>query len=1297
MRSHRTIPGFPQLVLIASIALCHIFTHAALAEPTHQTLSTTIRVSSPGVTQTARGAEVSIDGFGSLLVPGKPKLPSRIFAIGVPPGADVVDVSFEVTDGIALPGVYAISPAPLPRVIGDEDPVLYERDQREYDANYRATYGSDDAYPQAVAEFVRTARYREYSLADVRVTPVTYRPLSGLLTRFPEITVHVTYTVPERSQPIPVVESPRTARIAREIIHNYDQLKIDYPDDKRNGRAIGDFVIITLDSLVPSVNPLVDWITAKGRAVQVVTTAWINMAYTGYDLAEKIRNFLREKYPGAEWGIEDVLLVGHFDDVPMRRTAQDVGYGQPETDFYYAELSLPDSESWDADGDHQYGEGSDPIDFYSEVNVGRIPWSDPASVRNICEKSVAYEQNDDPSFKKNILLLGAYFWDNTDNAVLMEAKVDQPWMSDWTMTRMYEQNSGYYSPYPCDYALLRSNVQNIWSSGTYAFVNWAGHGSPTSSHILGLGAPAFISSSDCPLLNDDYPAIIFADACSNSDTDYVSIAQSMIKEGGVGFLGATKVAYGCPAWADPYDGSSQSLDYFFTTRVTSGDYSIGEAHQAALRDMYVYGLWDSLKYETFEWGAIFGDPDLRMGAPPILYMTFPDGLPEYLDPGLPTTFTVQIKDGLEAYVPGSGTLHYRYDGGAFLTSPLVHVTGDFYEATLPAAGVGDNPEYYLSIQGDAGSTVLSPPNAPDTVHTAIVGTFGMFFEDAFDTDPGWTTEGLWAYGQPTGGGGEYGGPDPTSGHTGSNVYGYNLSGDYENYLDERHLTSTPIDCTDRENVTLKFWRWLGVEQPLYDHAYVRVSNNGTTWTTVWQNTGEITDISWTLQEIDISAIADDEPTVYLRWTMGTTDVGWQYCGWNIDDIELWGLDRATNPCSDGVLGEGEERIDCGGPCPPCECTTDEVCPDGLFCNGQETCDEFGHCQAGAEPCPPSLCDEDADACDLCASNADCTDGVYCNGAEWCDGAGACQPDAPVTCDDGVDCTVDSCNEDVGSCDHIPDDTACDDENVCTTDWCDAGTGCMADGTGIVDPCDDGNPCTADDVCQGDAAGTCAGSVALPPREEEPTAIEKNRYLSFMPDNPDRPTAIAATLIALPGYEYAEGRTMWIQEPFEVTEAPGSSGASPPPTFWVAELGCTPFYTDWADYGLIDVYDDAIVPDATFELRALGALCDRSDPGSYSEPLQVSTSAMGDIVGDCEVTPCTGPQGVIDFIDITAVVDKFRNLPDAPRKAILDLINSNVTLPLPDRKIDFVDIGCCVDAFRDQAMPVPGPPVSDPCN
>jgi hypothetical protein len=167
-----------------------------------------------------------------------------------------------------------------------------------------------------------------------------------------------------------------------------------------------------------------------------------------------------------------------------------------------------------------------------------------------------------------------------------------------------------------------------------------------------------------------------------------------------------------------------------------------------------------------------------------------------------------------------------------------------------------------------------------------VGQPEVIYSFPLDTDPGWSTEGLWAFGQPTGAGGQYGGPDPAAGYTGPNVYGYNLAGDYENNLPERHLTSPALDCTGLERVTLRFRRWLGVEQSAYDHAYLRVSTDSTTWTTIWQNTGEVADAAWMLVEYDLGAVADDQSTVYLRWTMGPTDGSWRYCGWNLDDIEI---------------------------------------------------------------------------------------------------------------------------------------------------------------------------------------------------------------------------------------------------------------------------------------------------------------------------------------------------------------------------------------------------------------------------
>ena len=165
-----------------------------------------------------------------------------------------------------------------------------------------------------------------------------------------------------------------------------------------------------------------------------------------------------------------------------------------------------------------------------------------------------------------------------------------------------------------------------------------------------------------------------------------------------------------------------------------------------------------------------------------------------------------------------------------------------------------------------------------------------------DTDPGWTTEGQWAFGQPQGLGSRC--SDPTSGFTGLNVYGYNLAGDYANNMPVYYLTTLPLDFSDYHNVQLRYRSWLGVEESTFDHASVEVSADGVNWVQVWTHTGaSVCDETWVEEVYDLSAVADGESTVYVRWSMGQTDSSVTYPGWNIDDVCFEG-----NPT--GVLGLG---------------------------------------------------------------------------------------------------------------------------------------------------------------------------------------------------------------------------------------------------------------------------------------------------------------------------------------------------------------------------------------------------------
>jgi hypothetical protein len=187
-------------------------------------------------------------------------------------------------------------------------------------------------------------------------------------------------------------------------------------------------------------------------------------------------------------------------------------------------------------------------------------------------------------------------------------------------------------------------------------------------------------------------------------------------------------------------------------------------------------------------------------------------------------------------------------------------------------------------------------------------------------------------------------------------------------------------------------------------------------------------------------------------------------------------------CDDGDFCNGAESCDTAGGCQPgtppvlddgVACTADacdEVgdvithtpdsgfCDDGLFCNGIEVCDPVMDCVPGAAPdpddgvvCTVDSCDEVGNVLVHVQDDGACDDGLWCNGAETCDALLDCQAGVAPSLDDGVGCTLDSCDEVADASVHTPDDGICDDSDPCTAESCDALLGCVTDPQSLCPP------------------------------------------------------------------------------------------------------------------------------------------------------------------------------------------------------------------------------------------------------
>ena len=171
---------------------------------------------------------------------------------------------------------------------------------------------------------------------------------------------------------------------------------------------------------------------------------------------------------------------------------------------------------------------------------------------------------------------------------------------------------------------------------------------------------------------------------------------------------------------------------------------------------------------------------------------------------------------------------------------------------------------------------------------------------------------------------------------------------------------------------------------------------------------------------------------------------------------------------------------------------DVLCDDGVSCTKEDVCVEGGVCVGKPDD---SLCD-DGNVCttDTCEPSAEescknlaledgepCVDDEPCTVSEQCL-AGVCSGMEKV-CDDGKECTLDSCDPDNGDCLHQPKSvgTLCNGGNKCTSgDTCDGNGSCLLGPVTIPPSCKDDNPCTTDlcdpTVVEANGNGGCKKTV-----------------------------------------------------------------------------------------------------------------------------------------------------------------------------------------------------------------------------
>ncbi len=329
---------------------------------------------------------VSVDGAILSALPGDPLLPWLKVVLLLPPGQKAKAITVIREEEQPIPGRWLLMPRqPVVPLSSDTAPHFLMN---------KTTYLQREPYPSVIHGTLSTQYFRGFSVAHCTFTPLSYQPSTGQLTLYRKIIVRIE-TEPIQPYEKPVVPgsvSPQTETLIRAIIQNREMLAryAALPALQESYQ----YLIVAPVIFQNEFQSLITLNDQRGLATRVITIDSILATTPGFDVPEKIRNFIIAQYQN--YGIEYVLLAGNHGLVKSRGlyckvlsgTTVYQDYSIP-ADLYYSGLDG----TFDANGNHIYGELTDNADLLPDISVGRFPVSDTTGLRNMIRKTVAYQTN----------------------------------------------------------------------------------------------------------------------------------------------------------------------------------------------------------------------------------------------------------------------------------------------------------------------------------------------------------------------------------------------------------------------------------------------------------------------------------------------------------------------------------------------------------------------------------------------------------------------------------------------------------------------------------------------------------------------------------------------------------------------------------------------------------------------------------------------------------------------------------------------------------------------------------------
>ncbi len=437
-------------------------------------------------------------------------------------------------------------------------------------------YKQDCYFPNKLVELNKPCIWRDINVSSLGIFPIRFNPVTKTLIIYKNIVIQINLVS------ILGNEFVRNKIISKDWENLYKSSIVNYncspkmltKNSSKTTSGEYDYLIITADDYLETIQPFAKWKTRKGFFSKVVSIDNIGNNQTS------IKNYISSEFTNNN--ISYVLFVGDESDIVQSCDPQYQLWG----DYWYSLLS-----------------GSD---YYPEISIGRISVTTETELEHIFYKGLIYESTPpNDNWIKNVLLISHH--ENPTYFASFQS------LSEKIRTASYSYTTpSFITAYGASYAdsgdeATNSMVTNYINSGL-GIVNYRGHGGGECWWNWNIFSENYSNIQAYALNNGKKQPIVFSIACNTShlmsSSDCLAEVFTKADYGATAFLGATGATYG-----EANDIIDQSL---FEACFDLNIHSIGQIFTFAISKMLkenIVGnsdIWSALKY------LWLGDPAIEL-------------------------------------------------------------------------------------------------------------------------------------------------------------------------------------------------------------------------------------------------------------------------------------------------------------------------------------------------------------------------------------------------------------------------------------------------------------------------------------------------------------------------------------------------------------------------------------------------------------------------------------------------------------------------------------------------------------